>query len=138
MADDSRAIVVARAGSRCEYCKMHQSLQGAAFHIEHVIPRVRGGSNAFENLALACPSCNLHKADRVSSALDHDSAAIKLFHPRMDVWIDHFAWDDYQIVGKTNTGVLTTRLLDLNHVRRIKIRQAEQMFGLFPPEALED
>jgi hypothetical protein len=74
----------------------------------------------------------------VSSVLDLDSAAITLFHPRMDVWSDHFEWDDYQIVGKTDTGVLTTRLLDLNHVRRIKIRQAEQMFGLFPPEALED
>jgi 5-methylcytosine-specific restriction endonuclease McrA len=44
---------------------MHQSLQGATFHIEHVIPRVRGGTSELENLALACPSCNLHKADRV-------------------------------------------------------------------------
>jgi hypothetical protein len=25
---DSRVFIVARAGSRCEYCKMHQSLQG--------------------------------------------------------------------------------------------------------------
>lgn len=113
---------------------MHQSLQGATFHVEHVIPRVRGGSSELDNLALACPSCNLHKADRVSSALDQDSAAIALFHPRTNRWSDHFEWDDYQIVGKTEIGVLTIRLLDLNHERRIKIRQAEQMFGLFPPE----
>jgi hypothetical protein len=60
---------------------MHQSLQGATFHIEHVIPRVRGGTSELENLALACPSCNLHKADRVSFALNRDSAAVALFHP---------------------------------------------------------
>ncbi|XZE20898.1 HNH endonuclease [Pirellulaceae bacterium SH449] len=138
MADDSKAIVVARAGSRCEYCKMHQSLQGATFHIEHVIPRVRGGTSELGNLALACPSCNLHKADRVSSALDRDSAAIALFHPRTHRWSDHFEWDDYQLVGKTDTGVLTIRLLNLNHERRIKIRQSEQIFGLFPPQALDD
>jgi hypothetical protein len=136
--DDSKAFVISRAGGRCEYCKMHQSLQGATFHIEHVIPRVRGGTSELENLALACPSCNLHKADRVSFALNRDSAVVALFHPRTDRWSDHFEWDDYQLVGKTDTGVLTIRLLDLNHERRLKIRQAEQMFGLFPPESFDD
>lgn len=138
MADDSRAIVVARAGNRCEYCKMHQSLQGATFHIEHVIPRVRGGTSGFDNLALACPSCNLHKADRVSSVLDQATEAIALFHPRTDIWSDHFEWDDYQLMGKSDIGLLTIRLLDLNHERRIKIRQAEQMFSLFPPQSLTE
>ena len=117
---------------------MHQSLQGATFHIEHVIPRVRGGPSELDNLALACPSCNLHKADRVSSALDQNSPAVALFHPRTDLWGDHFDWDDYQLIGKTDVGLLTIRLLDLNHERRVKIRQAEQMFGLFPPQPLGD
>jgi hypothetical protein len=27
-----------RAAGRCEYCRMHQALQGATFHVEHVIP----------------------------------------------------------------------------------------------------
>lgn len=115
---------------------MHQSLQGATFHVEHVIPRVRGGSSELDNLALACPSCNLHKADRVSSALDPDSTPIALFDPRTDVWSEHFVWDDYQLIGKTDVGQLAIRLLELNHERRIKIRQAEQLFGLFPPQPL--
>lgn len=114
---------------------MHQSLQGATFHIEHVIPRVREGANDLNDLGLACPSCNLHKADRVSAALGHGSVAIALFHPRTDVWSDHFEWDDYQLIGKTDVGLITIRLLDLNHKRRIKIRQSEQMFGLFPPQS---
>lgn len=117
---------------------MHQSLQGATFHIEHVIPRVRGGTDQLDNLALACPSCNLHKSDRVSFTLDPDSAAVALFNPRKDAWSDHFEWDDYHLVGKSDVGKLTIRLFALNHERRIKIRQAEQLFGLFPPQSTEE
>jgi len=117
---------------------MHQSLQGATFHIEHVIPRVRGGTSELGNLALACPSCNLHKADRVNSDPDHAPEAIALFHPRTDVWSDHFEWDEYQLVAKSDVGQLTIQLFRLNHERRIKIRQAEQMFGLFPPQPVSD
>ena len=36
-------LVSTRAGDRCEYCRMHQSLQGATFHVEHIVPRSRGG-----------------------------------------------------------------------------------------------
>ncbi len=117
---------------------MHQSLQGATFHIEHVIPRVRGGTSELENLALACPSCNLHKANRDFIAPTQDSPSIALFHPRTNIWSDHFEWDDYQLIGKTDVGLPTIRLLDLNHERRVKIRQAEQMFGLFPPQQIGD
>jgi len=36
---------------------MHESLQGATFHVEHIVPRSAGGSDTMDNLALACPSC---------------------------------------------------------------------------------
>lgn len=42
--------VAQRATGRCEYCKMHQSLQGATFHVEHVIPRSFGGRSELANL----------------------------------------------------------------------------------------
>lgn len=58
------ASVRERALDRCQYCLMHQSLQGATFHVEHIIPRSQGGPFELSNLALACPSYNLHKADR--------------------------------------------------------------------------
>jgi hypothetical protein len=45
---------------------MHESLQGATFHVEHVTPQAKGGESNLENLALACPGCNLHKADRTT------------------------------------------------------------------------
>src|SRR5438105_3291516 len=99
--------VVARAGDRCEYCRMHQSIQGALFHIEHIVPRIDGGSDDTDNLCLACPSCNLHKSDR-TTGIDPDSNQMtRLYHPRMNKWIDHFAWIGYEIVGLTACGRAT-------------------------------
>ena len=37
------AAVRERAGGRCQYCLMHQALQGATFHVEHIIPGERFG-----------------------------------------------------------------------------------------------
>ena len=113
---------------------MHQSLQGATFHIEHVLPSARGGSDEADNLALACPSCNLHKGDR-TEVPDPDSAtAARLFNPRADRWSEHFRWDGYRVVSVTVIGRATVFALQLNHSRRLLIRQAEEAFGMFPPD----
>jgi HNH endonuclease len=125
--------VEARAAGRCEYCRMHQSLQGATFHVEHVIPQSRSGHSQLDNLAWACPSCNLHKANRVE-ALDPDTGnQVPLFHPRSDNWEMHFRWDGYYLVGQTPVGRATVAALHLNDLRRIQIRQVEELFALFPP-----
>jgi hypothetical protein len=126
-------LVEARAGQRCEYCLMHQSLQGATFHIEHINPSSRGGSDNPDNLALACPRCNLLKSNRTEAADPDSGATMRLFNPRADRWADHFRWEDYQIVGLTPIGRATAFALDFNHPRRLHIRRAEELFGLFPP-----
>ena len=112
---------------------MHQSLQGATFHIEHITPRQLGGLTGHENLALACPSCNLHKGPRVEAVDPLTGEAASLFHPRTDRWTDHFAWRERQLDGLTAVGRATIEALRLNDDRRVKIRQAEELFGLFPP-----
>ena len=127
--------VVARAGGRCEYCRMHQSLQGATFHVEHIVPSSAGGPDTADNLCLACPSCNLGKSDRLRVPDPNTGDAVPLFHPRVDRWSDHFAWDeDWRIAGLTPTGRATVAALDLNHPRRLRIREAEEWFDLFPPD----
>jgi len=113
---------------------MHQSLQGATFHVEHAVPLSRGGSSELDNLAWACPGCNLHKSDRIEAVDPNSGQTARLFHPREDTWNDHFRWDDHSIVGRTPVGLATEDALQLNNERRILIRQAEQLFGLFPPE----
>jgi hypothetical protein len=113
---------------------MHQSLQGATFHIEHTIPSSRGGSDEPDNLAVACPGCNLHKSDRVEVPDPDSDATTRLFNPRTDAWPEHFRWDGHRVVGLTPIGRATVFTLDLNHPRRVLIRQAEELFGLFPPD----
>lgn len=128
-------LVVARAGGRCEYCRMSQSLQGATFHVEHVVPQSAGGSDSAVNLALACPACNLSKANRTTATDPDTSQEVPLFHPRAHTWSDHFCWDGVKLLGRTPTGRATVQAFGLNAPRRQLIRLAEGNFGLFPPDA---
>jgi hypothetical protein len=125
--------VEARAGGRCEYCGMHQALQGAAFHLEHILPQSRGGSFDAANLAWACPGCNLRKSDRTEAVDPQTGDKVAFFNPRADSWSEHFRFDECAIVGQTPIGRATAAALDLNQPRRIMIRQAEELFGFFPP-----
>ncbi len=54
----SRRALFARDGGRCVYCS------APAASIDHVIPRSRGGSHAWENVVSACHRCNHLKADK--------------------------------------------------------------------------
>jgi HNH endonuclease len=130
---DIAGYVDSRATGRCEYCRMHQALQGATFHVEHIIPQSRGGHTQLDNLAWACPSCNLHKSNRVENIDPETTELVPLFNPRIDNWNAHFRWDGYRVVGQTPIGRATVTVLDLNHPRRIQIRTAEAVFALFPP-----
>jgi hypothetical protein len=112
---------------------MHQALQGGSFHLEHIHPSAHGGGSDAANLALACPSRNLHKAARTHAVDPLDGSSVPLFHPRRDRWPQHFAWSGTRIAGLTPAGRATIAALDLNHPRRLRIREAEARFGLFPP-----
>ena len=125
--------VEARAGQRCEYCRMHQALQGATFHVEHIIPTSAGGSDEPTNLAWACPSCNLKKSNRLTAVDPETETVAPLFNPRTDRWQDHFVWLGHIVVGRTSVGRPLVAAFDLNHRRRRLIREAEEHFGLFPP-----
>ena len=59
-----RREVQRRDADRCLYCGLLQVGQGATFHVDHVLPRSRGGATSLDNLVLQCPYCSLHKADR--------------------------------------------------------------------------
>jgi len=133
-----RQQVESRAGGRCEYCRMHQSLQGATFHVEHIVPRSQSGDDGLENLAWACPSCNLHKSNRTQATDIETGVQVTIFHPRQHDWDEHFLWDEYAIEGRTSVGRATVMALQLNQVRRLQIRQAEERLGLFPPRETSD
>jgi 5-methylcytosine-specific restriction endonuclease McrA len=89
----TRAQVRDRAGNRCEYCQLHQDDSPlAVLHVEHVIPKVHGGTDDLENLALACIDCNLHKGPNLTGIDPESNRVTELFHPRRQQWVEHFEW----------------------------------------------
>jgi len=78
---------------------------------------------ALFNLACACDRCNAYKGPNLSSIDPADGSIVNLFHPRRDVWLEHFAIQDARIVGLSPTGRATVRLLQMNSRRRVEIRR---------------
>jgi hypothetical protein len=127
------AEVVLRAGNRCEYCRLSQLGQEAAFHIDHVMPRAAGGPTTADNLALACVSCSLRKWAR-QTATDPDSGEeVPLFNPRTQAWAEHFRWEGERVVPLTPTGRATVAALAMNRPLIVAIRQEETARGRHPP-----
>jgi hypothetical protein len=123
MADARRSTVAARAGFRCEYCRLREEEDGLAFHVEHIIAQKHGGNDDLDNLAFACQFCNLHKGPNLSGIDPGSGATVELFHPRGDTWDDHFSAENYRLIGTTPQGRATTRVLAMNDPERIRLRE---------------
>lgn len=67
LSSEVKAEVYNRSQGRCAYCdgKVRK------WHYDHIIPRSRDGSDDAENIALACPPCNLSKNDRTPEEWGH-------------------------------------------------------------------
>lgn len=129
-----------RALFRCEYCHYSELLSTAPLSIDHLQPQSLGGSDDFDNLALACRRCN-ERRYTFTTGIDSDTGIeTPLFNPRQQNWSDHFTWtaDGTRILGTTPTGRSTCDRLDLNDERRSdrfiqKSRQRWVESGLHPP-----
>ena len=87
----TREFVRRRAGNACEYCRIAQeSTPLIPFHIEHIVPKQHGGTDDPEHLALACDRCNAYKGPNLTSVDPDTGAVVALFHPRHDLWSEHF------------------------------------------------
>lgn len=56
----SRSLIYKRDNHTCQYCGSTKKLT-----IDHVIPRSRGGKDTWENMVIACSSCNTKKGDQL-------------------------------------------------------------------------
>ncbi|WP_242025715.1 HNH endonuclease [Phormidium tenue] len=77
-----------------EYCHSSEEISPARFEIDHIQPRSIGGSDNLDNLALACQRCNSHHYNFIQGKDPATLNAVNLFHPRHQVWNDHFIWSN--------------------------------------------
>lgn len=118
-----RSLVRGRAKAACEYCRFPEAEGNLPYTLDHIIARQHGGPDAVDNLAFACPFCNLHKGTNLTGIDSETGTVVRLFHPRTDLWSTHFRWDGFMIVPLTPTGRATAAVLALNHQRQLARRR---------------
>jgi hypothetical protein len=57
---------------------------------------------------------------------------VRLYHPRQDVWREHFQLDGALLVGLTAIGRVTVRVLAMNEPEFLAARQALIQEGIWP------
>jgi hypothetical protein len=129
------AQVRSRAGFRCEYCRVPDSVHPWPFEIEHVVAEQHGGLTTLSNLAYACLQCNRHKGPNLAGIDRRTSRTklVRLYNPRRHRWAYHFAWDGGRVVGRTPIGRVTVEVLALNDSLRVALREPLITEGVFPP-----
>jgi hypothetical protein len=123
LSNQLRKRVAARAAFICEYCLVHEDDMYSGYQIDHVISLKHGGTSDFGNLAYACALCNVYKGTDVGSIVFPSGQFTRLYNPRSDRWLDHFAVEGSSIVPLTAIGQATIDVLQLNHSRRLPIRE---------------
>jgi HNH endonuclease len=115
-----RKAVALRANYCCEYCRIADIDSYYGFQIDHIISRKHGGKTLLMNLAYACPDCNRYKGTDLGTYLNNSLNLIRLFHPRLDVWQEHFETDNSGLItAQTDIGSATLKVLSINHPDRI-------------------
>ena len=59
-AKPSRSAIYKRDNNKCQYCGATKRLT-----IDHVIPKSKGGTDDWDNLVVACSSCNTKKSNKL-------------------------------------------------------------------------
>jgi hypothetical protein len=126
--------VLERDAGRCQYCGLAQLGHGATFHVDHIQPHSKGGPTSLDNLALQCPSCSLHKADKVTGVDPESGQSVPLFHPLQDRWQEHLRVEaDGTCTGLTPVGRATVVALAMNAMIPRFARSCQIALGLLSP-----
>ena len=126
-------LVWARAGGRCEYCRVAQEHDRLPFEIDHVIAKKHGGPTRAGNLCLACFADNNHKGPNIAGLDPRTRKLTPLFNPRRHKWSRHFRWHGPILIGRTAIGRTTIVVLEINLDYRVAFRQGLIDESVFPP-----
>lgn len=130
-----RRLVAERAGSRCEYCRLHEDDTFFTHEVDHMYAEKHDGPTVEWNLCLACADCNRNKGSDICSLDPETGEIVALFHPRRDHWADHFQLVDTGVIEPlTAHGRVTTRLLRINRLDVVADRSRLIALGRYPGE----
>lgn len=126
-----RSAVAERDCAQCRYCHLRQVGQVAVFHVDHVVPKSKGGTTVIGNLALQCPHCSLRKSSKTEAVDPDTNAVVVLFHPLSQDWAEHFEQaEDARIVGRSPVGRATVVALGMNEPIAKVARAMQRRLGL--------
>lgn len=66
---EERWIILERDNFTCQICGATPT-DSSQLHVDHIIPKSKGGSNMPSNLQTLCASCNLKKGSKVENELN--------------------------------------------------------------------
>ena len=120
---------------RCAYCQTTQANSGSPMIVDHVVPGSKGGNTEFDNLCFACHRCNEFKGATTALEDPLSGEMTPLFHPRRQVWPEHFTWDatGIRIIGVTAVGRVTVITLNMNNEVILDARRNWVSVGWHPP-----
>jgi hypothetical protein len=127
-----RRRIAERADHLCEYCLIHEDDTFLGCQVEHVISEKHGGETTDANLAYACVFCNRFKGIDIATLSPRTGNLCRLFNPRTDLWAEHFRLEENSVLGITEIGDATVRLLGLNDSDRLVEREALIEAGRYP------
>jgi hypothetical protein len=123
MPESLEQIIRRLAAGRCEYCLIPEAAFRFKHVLDHITARQHGGPTQLANLALCCHRCNQFKGPNLTGIDPQSGEITRLFHPRQEVWTDHFRYEEAILVGLTPIGRTTIAVLAINEPLRIAARQ---------------
>jgi hypothetical protein len=87
----------------------------------------------WEHICVACHACHKCKGAE-GETQDPLTGRARLFHPRLQVWREHFCWseEDETIVGLTPVGRATVEALHMHHPAIVEARHRWARVGWHP------
>jgi len=75
-----REYLLEKFGRRCAYC----GATDRPLHVEHIVPKARGGTNRVSNLTLACEPCNTAKGTQTADEFGYPDVQAQARRPLKD------------------------------------------------------
>jgi len=71
----------------------------------------------------------LYKGPNIAGFDPASGQVVRLFHPRTDVWPEHFRWDGAYLLGLSPIGRVTVQVLAMNAEDFVQFRAGLQQEG---------